>query len=362
MQDLLEHLCRLTEPRHHLGYRFAGLARMDAKGMEHWQFVAGEAHLGSPRFRCASISKMATALAVNSVIAQGGLSLCTPVAPLLGWSRDPGMTVLHLLNHTSGLTDLGGYIFDPPDPLRDILDNPHSVSGHSPGRYFRYSNLNYILLGQVLEAATGERFDRVLHQHVLGPAEIYGGFNWANVPIEARGERQQMIQRRGDIYVTTADAEHSDWEADLLWRDGVGRSLTEHRPVLDAPYFSPHAGLRASLPELARLAWFLGDTGVGRATAETTWRYDPAGKNGEDCGGLFPEYGRGVTIYRDHPLLPGHLIGHAGHALGFTGGAWFNLQTRTAWAYGLIGAADQTEDLEDEVFFPPEELQFMQAF
>jgi len=341
---------------------FAGLACRDHSGESHWQFTDGAPVSGAPRMRAASISKLATALLINQLALDGRLKLDQFVGPMLGWDRDPGITILHLLNHTSGLTDLGGYIFDPPDVLQQVLDNPGTLSRHQPGDFFRYCNLGYILLGCVIERVTEQRFDRLMNETVLRPAGIAGGFNWAGVPVSERKERITMHQRQGSAYVETADGDGADWTADLIWRDGVGRSLDRHRLGFDAAYFSPHAGLRISVPEMARLAWVLGTTEAGRATAQRTWRFDPTAVNGEDCGGLFPEYGRGVTIYRDHPHIPGHLIGHAGHALGFTGGAWFNVETQTAWAYALVGAPDQTEGLEDEVFFPSDELQIMQAF
>ena len=46
----------------------------------------------------------------------------------------------------------------------------------------------------------------------------------------------------------------------------------------------------------------------------------------------------------------------------WSGGAWYNTETGTAWAYTLTGSADLTEGQSDEVFYPDEELLFLEAF
>jgi hypothetical protein len=96
--------------------------------------------------------------------------------------------------------------------------------------------------------------------------------------------------------------------------------------------------------------------------AQVAWQFDPASPNGEDCDGLFTAFGLGLTIYEDHPRIPGHLIGHAGHALGFTGGVWHNVQTGTSHAYFLTGGRDETEGLDTEAFYGAAELAIMQQF
>ena len=77
--------------------------------------------------------------------------------------------------------------------------------------------------------------------------------------------------------------------------------------------------------------------------------------------GLFPEVGLGLTTYRRHDRIPGHLTGHAGHALGFSGGVWCDMTTGTGWAYALTGGRDETEGLDEETFFGGAELAIFQA-
>lgn len=310
----------------------------------------------SLRMRMASVSKMATARAVVAVAADRGVAMDTPVSTLLPDMDLPKVTLAHLLAHISGLTDRAGYVVEPPASVAAFLaEHPDAVSGTAPGAFFRYANLNYILLGMALERMAGARFDVVLRRFVLEPAGIAGGFNWSGVAVR---RALPMWQRHGGSLTCEADGPDTDWTAPVVWRGGHGLSAVRYRMGRDTTLFSPHAGLRMSLPEAARLALFVArDDAVGRTQRERRWQFD--GTNGEDCGGLFTAFGAGVTIYRDHPRIPGPLIGHAGHALGFTGGAWANEATGEAWAYALNGSADLTEGQDEEAFYDADEAEIM---
>ena len=304
------------------------------------------------RLRCASVTKMATARLACHLAAAGIIDLDAP-APL---PIDAAPALAHLLSHTSGLTDRAGYIVEPPaSALSHLADQVETIRTHAPGAYFRYANLNYVLAGLLIERAIGERLDLLMRRHVLGPAGIEGGLNWAGVRDRAR---LPMYQRRGEVYELEVDGPDGDWDADLIWRNGRGVPLADYRIGADTMLLSPHGGLRASLPELARLAAMLLD-GSEAARLMTTPRWN-ASMPGDDAGGLFPAFGLGCTILTT-PGLP-RLIGHAGHALGFTGGAWANVETGAAYAYGLTGSADLTEGQEDESYFAEEELVFLRGF
>ncbi|MGR3468590.1 MAG: serine hydrolase domain-containing protein [Shimia sp.] len=356
MDDILAHIRSLTDPARPSRYLEGGVAWRSASRAQAAMVRDGADWAAMPRMRVASISKMATALACCALAVNPRLDLETRayvLAPRLGLS--PQVRLRHLLTHTSGLRDDAGYIFDPPEEIAHAL-RLH----HPPGQRFHYANINYILLGQALEFTANKRFDHLVRDLVLDPAGIGGGFNWAGVPVADRANRLSMRQRQGEDYVVEADGDDWEWSADSLWRGGQGRSLEGHRLGLDAAYLSPHAGLRASVAELAGLAWFLGTSEAGRLAQREAWAFD--GRNGATGGGLFLRYGHGVSITGDHPDLPPDLVGHAGHALGFTGGAWFNRRTETAWAYVLTGSADETEGEDDEVFYPPDELRILQGF
>ena len=94
-------------------------------------------------FRVASITKMAAALAVMVAVSQGKLSLGTPVLAYFQDVEDvlelEGVTLAHLLSHTSGLMDPAGLeeallVGKPfPEIIRGCRISP-------PGASFHYSN------------------------------------------------------------------------------------------------------------------------------------------------------------------------------------------------------------------------------
>jgi CubicO group peptidase (beta-lactamase class C family) len=96
------------------------------------------------RYRWASVTKLATALAVLSVVDDGLVDLDETAGP-------PGSTVRHLLAHASGLPFDGDSILAKPGTRRI------------------YSNTGFDLLGAVLAERSGREFAVVLTDRVLAP-------------------------------------------------------------------------------------------------------------------------------------------------------------------------------------------------
>jgi CubicO group peptidase (beta-lactamase class C family) len=137
--------------------------------------------------RVASVSKIATALTVMRLVEQGKLDLDADVSTLLGWTlRNPAfpdrpITLRMLLSHTGSVRDNGeNYVVRLGKTIRPQAQDAGSFDpAHAPGSFFRYSNLNFGLVGTVIERATGERFDRVARREVLEPLGLDACFNWS---------------------------------------------------------------------------------------------------------------------------------------------------------------------------------------
>jgi CubicO group peptidase (beta-lactamase class C family) len=304
--------------------------------------------------RVASISKVATARAVVGAALDGLVDLDAPADRWLELPA-PVPTVRHLLSHLSGYSDAAGYVIPPPEAPDAHVAREPAARPRPPGTWFDYANINYVLLGVLLERLEGDRFDRILEWRVLGPAGIGGGFNWAGV--SDRGRRLALWQRHGEDLVLQVDGAAGAWDADLIWRNGEGVDLARWEPG-HAAWFSPQGGLRASVAEAARLVRFATSGEAGRLMRAPAWVHD--GANGEWCEGLFPAYGLGLTLLRSD-RLDRPLVGHAGHALGFTGGAWLDEETGAVWALALTGAEDASEALGREAFFGEVELAALRA-
>ena len=130
-------------------------------------------------FRIASVSKMMTTVGLMRLVEQGKLSLDQDVGIYLGFSlRNPhfpqqAVTLRSLLSHTSSLRDAGGYAWGPERSLRDVFTAGGDLmwdAAMPPGRYFTYSNLNWGVIGTVMEKVTGERFDLLMRRLLLDPS------------------------------------------------------------------------------------------------------------------------------------------------------------------------------------------------
>jgi CubicO group peptidase (beta-lactamase class C family) len=150
-------------------------------------FVTGRANDGGTPitddtpFLLASTSKAFTATAVMQLVEAGRLDLDAPVRRYLPWfalaSEDASarLTLRQLLTQTSGLTTREGTAYQAGDDqdAGALERNVRSLAGvqlvSAPGDTYHYSNLNYDVLGLIVQTVSGEPFDRYLAEHVYGP-------------------------------------------------------------------------------------------------------------------------------------------------------------------------------------------------
>lgn len=131
---------------------------------------------GTP-MRIASLSKSFTAAAVLTLVDEGRVALDAPVAGYLPEFRtaDPRtgrITVRHLLNHTSGLSDRTVDIgaTQRADTLTGYLAALHdSTLTGEPGSHFAYCNVNYDVAARLVEVVDGRPFADALRARVFGP-------------------------------------------------------------------------------------------------------------------------------------------------------------------------------------------------
>jgi len=167
--------------------RGVGLADVDA----------GVPVTATTNFRLASVSKQFTAATVLLLAEDGRLRLDDPVRrwlPALPGNAD-GVTLHHLLSHTSGLhdyedimaADFQGQVHDADVvcllatglPCGDAGDGDGAPAAAAdavpaapyfpPGTAYRYSNTGYALLALVVEQASGQRYPDVLRERIFAP-------------------------------------------------------------------------------------------------------------------------------------------------------------------------------------------------
>ena len=129
------------------------------------------------RFPWASVTKQVTATVVLQLVGEGRLALDTPlseVLPDLRAGHAGRVRVRHLLANSSGLPDpdtIEGFYVAPDSSLAALVDAALRADlAFEPGSTFRYNNLDFILLGRVIEALTGTPLAEAFRARVFEPA------------------------------------------------------------------------------------------------------------------------------------------------------------------------------------------------
>ncbi|NUU78148.1 beta-lactamase family protein [Paenibacillus xylanilyticus] len=141
-------------------------------------FENGQNVTGGTPFPIASLSKSFTALAVLQLADNGQIDLDAAYASYFpGLSpRDPhfrDITVRHLLNQTSGLNDKINPDMTRTPQFQSLDEASRLISevqlAHNPGNAYSYHNPNYVLLANLVESVSGERFSDYLKRHIFEP-------------------------------------------------------------------------------------------------------------------------------------------------------------------------------------------------
>jgi CubicO group peptidase (beta-lactamase class C family) len=168
---------------------------------------AGEPVTPETQFRIGSLSKSFTAAAVLRLVEDGTVSLDAPVVDYLPDFRvdDPRsdrITVRHLLNHTSGLSDQA-YPAGAHPPLGTLADRVSDLSSArlvaDPGTSFNYFNLNYAVAARVVEVVGGEPFAQYVQRNLLEPLGMGDTFE-AATGSAASAQAQRLAQGHVLLY------------------------------------------------------------------------------------------------------------------------------------------------------------------
>ncbi len=144
----------------------------------------GDAPTPLTPFFIGSLTKSFTALAIMQLVEAGQVELDAPIQRYLPWFRvaDPiastQMTVRHLLNQTSGFSFIASNLV-----LAEMDDRPDANERHvralstyklsnPPGDKCEYCNLNYNILGLIIEVASGESYPDYIQNHIFNPLDM----------------------------------------------------------------------------------------------------------------------------------------------------------------------------------------------
>ncbi|TCC90313.1 class A beta-lactamase-related serine hydrolase [Pedobacter frigiditerrae] len=133
-------------------------------------------------FRIASISKSFSATAIMQLVEKGKLKLTDDFSELIGFKvRNPKypetiITLKMVLSHASSINDSEGYFnLDVINPAKNT-NWAKCYNDYEPGKGYQYCNLNFNMVGSIIEKMSSERFDQYIKHHILDPLGLYGGY------------------------------------------------------------------------------------------------------------------------------------------------------------------------------------------
>ncbi|MEF9880898.1 serine hydrolase domain-containing protein [Streptomyces sp. P9-A4] len=137
------------------------------------------------RFRIGSVSKTFSTVVLLQLVQEGKLELDASVNTYLpGLLPDDRITVRHLLTHRSGLADYTNAMFEHTVPgfeavrnrvfsyqeLVDLsLSEPRTTE---PGVSYKYSNANFVVVGMLIEKATGRPLSDAYERRIFEPLKL----------------------------------------------------------------------------------------------------------------------------------------------------------------------------------------------
>jgi CubicO group peptidase (beta-lactamase class C family) len=139
-------------------------------------------------FFTGSTGKSFTALAIMQLVEAGKIELDAPVQTYLPWFQvadadaSAQITVRQLLNQDSGLPhSIGQEQLANTDLSDSAMENNVralanvELSGQ-PGQRYEYSNANYVTLGMIIQAVSGQSYEAYIKEHIFQPLDMQHSF------------------------------------------------------------------------------------------------------------------------------------------------------------------------------------------
>jgi CubicO group peptidase (beta-lactamase class C family) len=295
-------------------------------------------------FRIASISKSFCATAIMQLVERGKLSLDDDVSDLVGFKvRNPNflekkITLRMLLSHTSSLSDKGGYFnFDAIDPAKNNGETK-CYGDYEPGTKFLYCNLNYTLIGAIIERASGERFDNYIAKHIIKPLGIYAGYNVDSLDrnkfatLYTYNKAKDTLTESKTAYIANR----------AIWNN--------YQMGYSAYSFSPTGGMKISASDLAKVMLMHMNYGIYKGKRILSEKSSKLMQSPSTDTGTGDYYGFAIRV-RKSPKLAGNnwLVGHTGSASGLLSAMFYNPDKKFGFVLISTGSVRDTYDIPFEI-------------
>jgi len=265
-------------------------------------------------FRIASISKSFSATSILQLAEAKKLSLDDDISGLVGFKvRNPKypetiITLRMVLSHRSSVNDSQGYFtLDAINPGKNP-DWAKCYNDYQPGTGYMYCNLNYNMVGTIIEKISGERFDQYVKQHILDPLGLYGGYCVDSLD----------SSRFATIY--EYNGETKSFNASPAAYAPRREEINNYVMGYSTPVFSPTGGMKISAGDLAR--YMMMHMNKGRYKGKKIISKKSARQMQTS---LSEKEGYGLAIATSDKLIPGKTMkGHTGSAYGLYSAMFFH--------------------------------------
>ena len=279
-----------------------------------------------------SISKSFIATAIMQLVENGKISLEDDVNNYLNFKvRNPNymnvpITIRMLLCQRSSINDKHyGWTFDQIDPTKGDKWK-ECYNDYQPGTKFSYCNLNYNLLGIIIESVTGEKFFDYIDEQIIKPMGLYASFNLIKID-STRLVKSLEYEKQSKAYKFDAYIYNYPHYKNILKDYQLCSSSTA--------FFSPSGGMKISAVDLARYMIMHMNYGeydgrriICRESEIEMWK--PQGED-ESPNSYFSRYG--FAFSRWDKIVEGvSFIGVTGGAHGVHSAMYFNPEEK----YGVV--------------------------
>ncbi|MFE6976865.1 serine hydrolase domain-containing protein [Streptomyces sp. NPDC057682] len=192
--------------------------------------VSGRPADPAGRFRAGSVTKVFTAAVVLQLASEGRLGLDRPVRrylPDLIPAAYGTVTVRQLLNHTSGIPNIGpGYTtpeevyahrFDRYDPAEVVRGATARERTFAPGTQQEYGNIGYTVAGLLIERVTHDSYASQVTRRILEPLGLKDTYLPGDDPtIRGPHNRGYQVYGDGELRDVTVWGTSDTWAAGAL--------------------------------------------------------------------------------------------------------------------------------------------------
>ena len=294
-------------------------------------------------FRIASISKTFIATVILQLQEEGKLSLDDDAQEYLKFPlrnpsiKDRPITIRHLLTHTSGINDARSWW--NVDHINPDVDAEYykCYSSTAPGRQYKYCNMNYTVLGAIIEGVTDHKFFEEVDRRIMKPLDIGGGFNCNDL------DSSRFVR----LYRYKPEL-HKYKEDDEAYRPYKGIIDRNYKLGREFGLAYPASGMRISTGDLAKYMMMhmnggtIGGVRIISAESEEAMRRNYVGKN---------NYGLSFRHYND--LYPGKsLSGQTGGGHGLRSAMIFDPEDNVGFVIICSGSRSEYIDGYGDIHKP----------